>query len=310
MENIILGTLLKSDEYSINELCRSSSEIRNVCKTFKNRLAKHILENRILYVNQEILRNILPIDLKSVSKEYNGDYGKMLLDWKKWGRSKHIRIDDPDFDMFDMFDIKKANKILDKPENKILKKSLIRGDILSINYSIIEAKFPRNRPGTHGKRNKFKFIFDGKKLEELYRRDSRGDASVPKSYLVLDEFHIRYWDRTIADNTYVPVKLTDPIEITRSEGGNAVVFTFEKNKKTIYLFLYSQEPVIPIIIAWSRETSMDNPFKKVNYFETEPSENDIDGFKKEFPELKILDKFTNDNYLSAQVFNTRSFNGI
>jgi hypothetical protein len=240
MEEIILKTLLKTDEYTINEMCRSSTGIRKVCKEFKNPLAKHIIEQRVK--NRVMTPFSNTIDLKRVLKEYK-NYANMLVEWKKWGRSKHIRIVEPDLGYEDWLDVKKANKVLDKPENESFKKSLIRGDIVSINY--------------REHRNEGKLIFDGKKLESL-DSDQDEEGNVPKSYLVIDEFHIRYWEDTIGHNTFVPVILPEPKSITSSELGNSFFYTFEKNEKTFYLFLYSHNvPLIPKI-----------SFNKVNFFES------------------------------------------
>jgi hypothetical protein len=261
MEDVILSTLLKTDEYTINEMCRSSTAIRNVCKKFKNPLAKYIIEERVKNTT---------IDLKRVYKEYK-NYATMLVEWKKWGRSKHIEILDPELDEDDIYDPIKANESLDKPENESIKKSLIRGDILSINYK-------RHR-------NEGKFIFDGKKLESL-ESDQDEEGNVPKSYLVIDEFHIRYWEDTISHNTFVPVIFPEPKSITSSELGNAFFYTFEINNKTFYLFLYSRydEPITPNI-----------SFNKVNFVSTDEIES------VEFPELEdIFSKTNSENFFSLE----------
>jgi hypothetical protein len=282
MEDVILSTLLKTDEYTINEMCRSSTAIRNVCKKFKITLAKYIIEERVKNTT---------IDLKRVYKEYK-NYATMLVEWKKWGRSKHIEILDPELDEDDIYDPIKANESLDKPENESIKKSLIRGDILSINYKRRKHNIgvSPNRPESSNRwlyrnRNEGKFIFDGEKLESL-DSDQDEEGNVPKSYLVIDEFHIRYWEDTISHNTFVPVIFPEPKSIASTELGNAFFYTFEINNKTFYLFLYYRYdvPITPNI-----------SFNKVNFVSTDEIESD------EFPELEdIFSKTNSENFFSLE----------
>jgi hypothetical protein len=276
MENIIISSLLKSDEYTINQMCKSSKGIRQICKMNKNALSKKIIIERIEN------RPGLPISKNSLTLEkvkklaidkYNGNYSKMLLDWTKWGRSRKVDISDDSFDDDDVNNVNNdelANLILNKPKNEIYKKSLSRGDIVAINNHF---------------RNDGKFVYNGSKLENL-ELEVDEEGHIPKNYLAIDEFHIKFWEETIAHNTFVPVKIPNIKLERKTDNGDAIMYSFVKNDEKYYLLIFSQEEDI---------TNHNISFENVNYYQTESSVMTLEELDMypEFSDLRevILDGF-------------------
>jgi hypothetical protein len=282
MENIILSSLMKSDEYTINQMCKSSKEIRQICKMNKNALSKKIIIERI--------ENISSLSLEKVKKlaidKYNGNYSKMLLDWKKWGRSRKVDISDDSFDdeACDECD-ELANLILNKPKNEIYKKSLSRGDIVVINNHDGNDRFPPTANLIRGK-----FVYNGSKLENLEYVNSRSfdrdeeekrvgffGGRIPKNYLAIDEFHIKFWEETIDNNTFVPVKIPNIKLERKTDNGEAIVYSFVKNDEKYYLLIFSQEEDI---------TNHNISFENVNYYQTDVMS--LEHLDRHFPEFSDL----------------------
>jgi hypothetical protein len=269
MENIILSSLMKSDEYTINQMCKVSKEIRQICKTNKNSLSKKIIIERIENLSSENL------SLKKVQKlaidKYNGNYSKMLLDWKKWGRSRKVDISDESFVDDDYNNDELANLILNKPKNALYKNSISRGDIVAIN---------------NDHRNDGKFVYNGDKLENL-ESEVDEEGHIPKKYLAIDEFHIKFWEETIDHNTFVPVKIPNIKLERQTDDGNTIIYSFKKNDEKYYLLIFSEEDV----------TNHNISFENVNYYQSVSSLRELGNY----PEFSdILELINYDNFLYLQ----------
>jgi hypothetical protein len=241
MECIILNTLLNSDEYTINLMCKSSKVIREICILYKSVLSKKILKERISFLSPDNTINSTDV------KNRFSSYPKMLINWNKWGRSREFKIDiqnsdsDSEEDIF-INDLELANKVLDK-ENKVLKEKLLRGDIVAIEQK--------------------KFVFDGFKLENLYDEHTVRStkayyiirSGLPETYLGIDEFNINFWENIIPlqdkprSRISVPIKIHDiKFELISSSGvQDAKLYSFKKEEKQYFLIIISEQGTFPEI---------------------------------------------------------------
>jgi hypothetical protein len=271
MENIILSSLMKSDEYTINQMCKASKEIRQICKTNKNSLSKKIIIERIENLSSENL------SLKKVNKlaidKYNGNYSKMFLNWTKWGRSRKVDISDESFVDDDYNNDELANLILNKPKNSHYKVSMSRGDIVAINNE---------------HRNEGKFVYNGYKLENL-ESEVDDEGNIPKNYLAIDEFHIKFWEETIDHNTFVPVKIPNIKLERQTDDGDAIIYSFVKNDEKYYLLIFSEEE--------EDVTNHNISFENVNYYKSSSFLSELDNYP-EFSDL--LELINDDNFLHLQ----------
>jgi hypothetical protein len=275
MDHILLNSLLKSDEYTINQMCKTSKAIRKVCELNNSVLSIKIIKERVSFLESDST-----LDL-SFDKNSYSSYTEMLHNWKKWGRAREFKIDCLPFSSCLRYyedehewisDVRIANKILDKPENKVLKQKLHRGDIVNLHLSTKEAKF----------------VFDGFNVENLvYGLDKEDDknGTVPKTYLGIDEFHIRFWENI---SIMIPIKIQNiKLEQTTAQGSqDARLYSFKKEARVYFLIIISEQGDFPEI-----------RFEDVNYYQLDSTIIPNADIGLEYPEMYMFNIFDNYNTL-------------